>query len=546
MNYDAYSLATLATPLPASPSATKASQPQMHTATGEAARSQFAAMIAPENVARAWDRVRKNNGAPGIDGVTVGALKAVFSEAWARTLAMLESGDYRPLPVRRVEVPKPAGGTRTLGIPAVMDRVVQQSLAQVLAPEWEARFSPASYAYRPGRGAHDALAAAVQWLEAGSAWAAHLDIEKFFDRVDHGLLVERLAATGLDARLVELIRHFLAAGAIFGGLWQDTPQGTPQGSPLSPLLANIVLDGLDHRLEALGARHVRYADDLLILGRTRTETEAMVENAAAYLLAELHLRLNDGKTRITPAHEAEFLGFRFRRLADGRWQRAISPAAHEGFRAQVNAIAEYRTGVSQEAVLAEVCRFVKGWLCYFTVPGEPWLADQSQSHARARLRRWLWQSWSTPERRQAELIARGVDAAVAERASALEVDDPKLMPVLGQAAPNACFVRCGLSHPVKKKNDTRKANPQNVPAEQRRAGKYPAYAGKNPQAQPAQTWQPQRAAAAPAPEAAPAGKRRGWFFNFSIGRLFTFRFLSENAPGVLARPERREGKKADA
>ena len=538
MNYDAYTIASLVTPRRKVLPAAMGDQPRRPETAPGIERSQFAAMTAPENVARAWDRVRKNNGAPGMDGVTVAALKPVFSEAWGRTLAALEAGDYRPLPVRRVEVPKPAGGTRLLGIPAVMDRVVQQALAQVLAPDWEARFSPASYAYRPGRGAHDALAAAVQWLEAGGAWAAQLDIEKFFDRVDHGRLVERLGATGLDARLVELIRQFLAAGAVSGGVWEDTPQGTPQGSPLSPLLANIVLDGLDRRLEALGARHVRYADDVLILGRTRTETEAMVENAAAYLLAELNLRLNEGKTRLTPAPEAEFLGFRFRRLADGRWQRVIAPAAQEAFRGQVNALTEYRPGVAPEAMLAEVCRFVRGWRCYFTVPGQPWAADQFQSHARARVRRWLWQSWSTPERRAAELTAGGLDAAAAQRASTLEADAPQLTAVLGQAVPNAWFERCGLSHPVRRKNDSHQAHAQHPAAGPRQARHYPPYPGGHSQPRQAETRPPQRTAPT-ASATAPTGKRRGWFFNFSLGRLFTFRFLSENAPGVLTRPERR-------
>jgi len=534
MSYDTYFIATLSTPkLPILPETREDQLPKARVHLGRS-RACFATMTAPENVARAWDRVRKNNGAPGMDGVTVAALKPVFSVAWGRTLAALEAGEYRPLPVRRVEVPKPAGGTRVLGIPAVMDRVVQQALAQMLSPEWEPRFSPASYAYRPGRGAHDALAAVVGWLEAGGVWVAHLDIEKFFDRVDHGRLVSKLEATGLDSRLVELIRHFLAAGAMAGGVWEDTPQGTPQGSPLSPLLANIVLDGLDHQLEALGAKHVRYADDLIILGQTRPEIEGMVENIAAYLLAELNLRLNGEKTRITLAQEGEFLGFGFRRLADGTWQRVIAPAAREAFRGQVDVLTEYRSGADAEAMLAGVCGFVRGWRQYYSVPGEPWAADQLQSYARSRVRRWLWQSWGTPERRAAELRLLGLGEEMVRHAIMLEVDAPQLVSLLAQAVPNAWFDHCELSEHLRKRRDGFNSQNSVTAPRLRPVRHYPPY----PRSRPQVPREEARSGPATLPSA-PTGKRRGWFFNFSLGRLFTFRFLSETAPGVLARPENR-------
>jgi len=529
MHHDQYSLATLAQN---STSRINAANVGLRDPADPTHRPRITleAMLGAENVAKAWERVRRNNGAAGVDGVTIAALKPAFADAWARTRAEIEVGDYRPLPVRRVEVPKAGGGQRVLGIPAVMDRVVQQALAQVLMPQWEARFSPASYAYRPGRSAHDAVAAACQWLEAGCAWAAHLDVEKFFDRVDHARLLEKLAAHGLEVRLVELVRQFLEAGAIDGGLWHDTAKGTPQGSPLSPLLANIVLDGLDHRLTALGARHVRYADDIILLGRTRTETEAMVENTAAYLLAELNLGLNEQKTRLTPAQEAEFLGFRFRRMPDGRWQRAISPGAHEACGAQVAAITEYRPGAAQEPMMADLRRFLDGWRRYYSVPGEPWVADQQLGKARTRVRRWLWLNWATPEKRVEELCRRGIAGEPAERVCRLDADAPEVAGVLGKALPNGCFARYGLGHPPKKSAATRQETPRTPAAEQR---KYPPYAGNEAERPSAQT-PPQ-----PLAPSAQAAKRRGWFFNFSLGRLFTFRFLSENAPGVLARPERR-------
>lgn len=400
------------------------------------------------NLAAAWDKVRRNAGAPGVDGVTVAAFERAVSNELSRLRLGLMDGSYRPRPVRAVDIPKPSGGLRTLGIPTVADRVVQQAVSQVLTPVWEALFSPSSHAYRRGHDAHDAVAQVQQHLTAGRPWVVDLDIEKFFDRIHHDRLLEQLHAQVPEAAVLTLIRQFLEAGVLRSGYRLPTTEGTPQGSPLSPLLANIVLDALDQHLDAQGQPFSRYADDVVLLCATEAEGHSALEAARAFLAERLQLRLNESKTRLCTPPEVTFLGFAFHRDAAGAWRRVISAASMEAFRTQVDEITAPEGGsMDVEAVSRELAAYVHGWENYYRHDETATTVKRLRAHARTAMRRLIWQQWGTPERRVQELVRRGISAeAAAEFVTACpDAATAASSPVLGGALPNAFFATCGLA-----------------------------------------------------------------------------------------------------
>ena len=402
-------------------------------------------VLAVENVRRAWDKVRGNGGAPGCDRQTIAELAPRFEKAWAETRERILKGVYRTKPVRQVKVPKADGGVRVLGIPTVMDRVVQQAVAQTLAPLWEPHFSPHSYAYRPGRGAHDAVAAVQRALNAGGVWAADLDIERFFDSIDHGLLLKRLESRGCPGDVRELMAGFLRAGAIFGGRREATQSGTPQGSPLSPLLANVVLDELDRTLTERGASFARYADDVLILAPTEADaSRRRIE--AEEMLADLGLRLNAAKTRVQSAERVEFLGFSFARGEQG-WMRCIAPGAMAAARDEVTAIVRQGDAQDWRGIARDVGAYLAGWSVYFSYAERPWDISLVKSHARVQLRAALWRQWGSAARRERELVARGVHPQQARQLaeSPIREEEAGRSPLLGQVLPNSVFAPFGLA-----------------------------------------------------------------------------------------------------
>jgi len=263
------------------------------------------------NLFAALERVQKNDGAAGIDGMTVEELPEHLRKHWEGIRAKLDRGSYVPSPVKRVEIPKPQGGVRNLGIPTVLDRLIQQAIHQVLSPIFEPTFSAHSYGFRPGRSAHDAVKAAREYIEAGYSWVVDIDLEKFFDRVNHDRLMARLKTQISDKGVLRLVNAYLKAGVMAEGMMQATREGTPQGSPLSPLLSNIVLTELDNKLEERGHRFVRYADDCNIYVKSQRSAARVLKSTTEFIENRMRLKVNEEKSAVGRANERRFLGFSF-------------------------------------------------------------------------------------------------------------------------------------------------------------------------------------------------------------------------------------------
>jgi len=293
-------------------------------------------VLEADNLRRALRQVRRNGGAPGIDGMTVEELPEHLKEHWPRQKESLLNGAYRPQPVRRVTIPKPGGGERQLGVPTVLDRFVQQALMQVLQEEWDDGFSPSSYGFRPNRSAHQAIATAQEHTRQGYSFVVDIDLEKFFDRVNHDVLMAKVAVRVRDRRIVKLIRRILTAGAVTLAGFEPATEGTPQGSPLSPILSNLLLDELDKELERRGHRFVRYADDCNIYVRSKTAGERVMVSVTRYLEKRLRLKINTAKSAVDRPWNRRFLGFTFTRRRDNR--RKVSDKALRSFKTRTREI----------------------------------------------------------------------------------------------------------------------------------------------------------------------------------------------------------------
>jgi len=316
-----------------------------------------------ENCKQAWARVKANKGSPGVDGMTVHDLPGHLKQHWPAIREQLLSGTYRPQPVKRVEIPKPDGGVRKLGIPTVLDRFIQQAVMQVLQGRWDRTFSNHSYGFRPERSAHQAVEAAQQYIAAGYRWVVDLDLEKFFDRVCHDQLMARIAARVSDKRMLKLIRAFLTAGVMEAGRVSPVDEGTPQGGPLSPLLSNIVLDEFDRELERRGLRFARYADDSNIYVRSRRAGERVMASLTRFLTTKLRLKVNEQKSAVARPWERKFLGFSF--TANREPKRRIAPKAVLRFKERVRELTSRTRGISIERMADELARYMRGWIGYF-------------------------------------------------------------------------------------------------------------------------------------------------------------------------------------
>jgi RNA-directed DNA polymerase len=360
-----------------------------------------------ENLKEALRQVKANKGSAGIDRMTVGQLSDYLKQHWPEIRERLLNGTYEPKPVRRVEIPKPdGGGVRKLGIPTVLDRLIQQSVMQVLQQRWERTFSDSSYGFRPGRSAHQAVAQAQKFIAEGYGWVVDLDLEKFFDRVNHDKLMGRIAKRIEDKRLLKLIRAFLNAGVMENGLVSPSVEGTPQGGPLSPLLSNLVLDELDRELERRGLRCVRYADDCNIYVRSQRAGQRVMEGITRFITQKLKLKVNEAKSAVARPQERKFLGFSF---TDGpEVKRAIAPKALERFRKRVREITQRAKGVSIEVTMTELTPYLRGWRGYFGFCETPEVLIGLIRWVRLRLRAALWRQWKTPRRRRAALLDLGV------------------------------------------------------------------------------------------------------------------------------------------
>lgn len=358
-----------------------------------------------DNLVVAWKRVRGNKGSPGADGLTIDETLVYLREHWPTIRAQLLTGTYKPQPVKRVEIPKPEGGVRKLGVPCVVDRLIQQALLQVLQKRWDPTFSKYSYGFRPGRSAHQAVAQAQKYVAEGYNWVVDLDLEKFFDRVNHDLLMARVASRESDKRVLKLIRTFLNAGVLEDGLVCPIAEGTPQGGPLSPLLSNLMLDDLDRELTLRGHRFCRYADDCNVYVRSRRAGDRVMTSLCHFLTTKLRLKVNEAKSAVARPEERKFLGFT---LSNDGSQRQISPKALERFKSRVRTLTRRTLGVSMPRLIERLARFLIGWRGYFGFCQTPRVLSNLDARIRRRLRMYLWRQWKNGRNRFRELRRRGV------------------------------------------------------------------------------------------------------------------------------------------
>jgi len=397
-----------------------------------------------ENLVQAWKRVQSNKGSPGVDGRTIDESWDDLHEHWPAIRKQLLRGTYKPQPVRRVEIPKPGGGVRKLGIPTVLDRLIQQAVMQVLQKRWDSTFSSNSFGFRPGRSAHQAVTQAQAYIAEGYQWVVDIDLGKFFDRVNHDRLMARAAKRVGDKRLLKLIRAFLTAGVMEDGLVSPVDEGTPQGGPLSPLLSNLVLDDLDRELERRGHRFCRYADDCNIYVRSHRAGKRVMVSVCQFLKKKLRLKVNESKSAVARPDDRKFLGFRLTTGAVA--QRLISPQALQRFQARVRELTSRTRGISIEQMIGSLKPYLRGWRSYFGFSQDPLVLRNLDARIRRRLRMMIWRQWGSGPTRYANLRRLGVPhmrAAVAA-GSPTGFWAMSRHAAVQQALPNAYFDSLGL------------------------------------------------------------------------------------------------------
>lgn len=358
------------------------------------------------NMFRALRRVQTNKGAPGIDGMTTKDLRSFLSENWPRIKEELLSGTYRPQPVRRVEIPKPDGGIRLLGIPTVLDRLIQQALLQILNTYYDRTFSPYSFGFRPGRRAHSAVQTAQRYIEAGNRWVVDMDLEKFFDKVNHDILMSRLARRIPDKRILRLIRRYLQAGVMLNGVKVTSEQGTPQGGPLSPLLANIMLDELDWELLRRGHKYVRYADDCNIYVKSRRAGQRVMASVRRFVEGRLKLKVNAEKSAVDRPWKRKFLGFSFTVNRDPRIR--LAPTTIKRFKDRVRQLTKRSRSKPMEERIGLLNTYLVGWMGYFRLADTRSVIYALDQWVRRRLRMCYLKQWKKPKTRRRNLIALGI------------------------------------------------------------------------------------------------------------------------------------------
>lgn len=401
-------------------------------------------VIERENRREALRRVKANKGSPGVDGMTVEEIEGYLEEHWPAIREQLLSGSYKPQPVKRVEIAKPEGGMRKLGIPTVLDRFIQQAVMQVLQRRWDLTFSPHSYGFRPKRSAHQAVAQAQQYIAEGYRWVVDIDLEKFFDRVNHDKLMGEVAKRITDKRMLKLLRAYLNAGVMENGLVSSMEEGTPQGGPLSPWLSNILLDELDGELEKRGHRFVRYADDCNVYVRSQRAGRRVMESLAKFIVVRLKLRVNSEKSAVGQPWQRKFLGFSF--TANREPKRRIAPQAVKRFKQRVRKLTRRTRGVRLEEMVKQLAVYLCGWREYFVFCQTPSILQRLEEWVRRRLRAKVWKQWKRSKRRFAELRKRGVDRRQAAQTAGSAHGPWRLAnsPALKMALPNAYFNSLGL------------------------------------------------------------------------------------------------------
>jgi RNA-directed DNA polymerase len=396
------------------------------------------------NCWQAYKRVKANKGSPGIDGMTVSDLSDYLKQHWPTIREQLLRGSYKPQPVRRVEIPKPDGGVRKLGIPTVLDRFIQQAVMQVLQRRWDPTFSEHSHGFRPKRSAHQAIAKAQQYIAEGHRWVVDLDLEKFFDRVNHDRLMAATARRVTDKRVLRLIGAFLKVGVMENGLVSSAEEGTPQGGPLSPLLSNIVLDELDRELERRKHRFVRYADDCNIYVRSEQAGRRVMSSITHFLKRRLKLKVNETKSAVARPTERKFLGFSF--SSNKEPKRRISPKALLRCKQKIRELTRRTRGISLEQMMKELAAYLRGWKSYFSFCQTPSLLKTLDEWIRRRLRSMIWKQWKRGPVRFRKLRQRGVSTTLISNTIRSCHGPWRLAnsPALSMALPIAYFDSLGL------------------------------------------------------------------------------------------------------
>ena len=375
------------------------------------------AVLSRENMQEAWRRVKANKGSAGVDGLDIAETKEYLVEAWPKIRNELLAGTYRPAPVKKVTIPKPGGGERELGIPTVTDRLIQQAMLQVLQPQIDPKFSELSYGFRPGRRAHDAILKAQSYVQKGYRVVVDVDLEKFFDRVNHDILMDRLSRHVRDRRVLHLVRRYLNSGIMDGGVIRERAMGTPQGGPLSPLLANVLLDEVDKELERRGHSFVRYADDCNVYVKSRRAGERVMQGLRK-IYERLHLKVNETKSRVCSAFGGKYLGYSLWVAPKGEVKRRVSGKARKAFKVRVRKLTSRTGGKSLSEVVARLRVYLLGWKGYFRLAQTPGVFRELEEWIRHRLRSLQLKHWKRGKTMHRELLKLGASEDVARQIAA--------------------------------------------------------------------------------------------------------------------------------
>lgn len=402
-------------------------------------------VLTKENLMKAYEAVVRNAGAPGVDGIRTEDLQAFLAANWLGIREQLLTGRYKPRAIKRKEIPKSGGGTRKLGIPTVVDRFIQQALLQVLQPKWDATFSEHSYGFRPGRSAKQAVQASRECITSGKCWVVDMDLEKFFDRVNHDVLMTRVAKRVKDMRVVKVIRAYLNAGILEDGLVKPLSEGVPQGGPLSPLLSNLLLDELDRELERRQLHFVRYADDCNIYVASQRAGERVLTSITEFLAKRLRLKVNKEKSGVGKPWTRTFLGFDFL-ITKGKARIRLARKSRDRFQKRVRELTRRAGGRSVDQVVTDLRKFLVGWYGYFQLSDVRNVFDRLDKWVRRRLRLYMWRQWKTSTNRFSELVARGCSTQLAASCAASQKSGWRIAASQGLsvALPNAYFRVLGI------------------------------------------------------------------------------------------------------